>query len=64
MTYISLAIPPSLYLALRMQIGQVVSMIVNLQVVTLFSLVRHRFHGNQASNAQLLAPLLKLGIKP
>jgi hypothetical protein len=42
----------------------VVLMIASLRVATLSSLVRHRFHGNPASNAQLLAPLLKLCIKP
>jgi len=33
-------------------------------VVILSSLVRRWFHGNQASNAQLLAPPPKLSIKP
>jgi hypothetical protein len=39
-------------------------MIVNLRVVILSSLVKHRFHRNQASNTQLLAPPPKLSIKP
>ena len=42
----------------------VILMIASLRVATLSSLVRRRFHGNPASNAQLLAPLLKLSIKP
>jgi hypothetical protein len=40
-------------------------MIASLRVVVLSSLVRHRFHGNQTSNAQLLAPPPRLStIKP
>jgi hypothetical protein len=42
----------------------VVLMIASLRVATLSSLVKRRFHGNPASNAQLLAPLLKMSIKP
>jgi hypothetical protein len=64
MTYISLAIPPLLYMVLQMQIGQVVLMISTLRVVTLFSLVKHQFHENQASNTQLPTPLRRLSIKP
>jgi len=64
MACISLAIPSLIYMALQIQIGQVVLMITSLQVVILSYLVRRRFHGNQASNAQLLAPLPKLSIKP
>jgi len=64
MASISLVVPLLLYMVLRMQIGQVVLMIKNLQVVTLFSLVRHLFHKSQASNTELLAPLLRLSIKP
>ena len=36
----------------------------SLRVVILYSLVRRRFHGNQASNTQLLAPPPRLSIKP
>jgi len=64
MAYISLAVHLLHYMALRMQIGQVVLMIVNLRKVTLFSLVRRQFYRNQVSNVQLFAPLLKLSIKP
>jgi len=64
MTSISLVILVLLYMILRMQIRQIVLMTRNLQVVTLFSLVRCRFHRSQASNAQLFAPLLKMSIKP
>ena len=39
-------------------------MIASLRVAILFSLVKHRFHGNPASNVQLLAPPLRLSIKP
>jgi len=46
MTYILLVVLLLHYMDLRIQIGQVVLMIVNLQVVILFSLVRHRFRGN------------------
>jgi len=42
----------------------VVLIIASLRVATLSSLVKHRFHGNPASNAQLLASLMKLSIKP
>jgi CHASE1-domain containing sensor protein len=64
MACISLAIPYLIYMALQMQIGQVVLMITSLQVVILSYLVRRRFHENQASNVQFLAPLPKLSIKP
>ena len=62
--YISLAVPPLIYMALQMQIGQVVLIIANLWVVILSSLVRCRFHGNQASNAPLLSPPPRLSIRP
>jgi hypothetical protein len=42
----------------------VVLMIASLRMATLSSLVKCRFHGNTTSIAQLLAPLLKLSIKP
>jgi hypothetical protein len=64
MVFISLEAPPLLYMVLQMQIELVVLMIAILRVATLSSLVRRRFHGNPASNSQLLAPLLKLSIKP
>jgi len=43
MAYISLAVPPLIYMALQMQIGEVVPMIASLWVVILSSLVRRRF---------------------
>jgi hypothetical protein len=46
MTYISLAVPHLIYMALQMLIGKVVLMIENPYVVILSSLVRHRFHEN------------------
>ena len=69
MAYISLVAPPLLYMALHMQIRQVVLMITSLmitslRVITLSSLIIHRFRGNQASNAWLLALLPRLSIKP
>jgi len=63
MAYILLVVLPLLYMALHMQIGQVVLMIENLQVVILCSLVKCQFRGNQESNVQLLAFLLKLSVK-
>jgi len=42
----------------------VVLMIVSLRAAILYFLVRRRFLGNPASNALLLAPLLRLSIKP
>jgi hypothetical protein len=42
----------------------VVLMITSLRVAILSFLVRRQFHGNPASNAELLASLLKLSIKP
>ena len=63
MTYISLVVTSLLYMALRMQIEQVVLMIA-LWVVTLFTLIIHRFRGNQASNAWLSTPLPGLNTKP
>jgi cytochrome b561 len=63
MVFISLEAPLLLYMALQMQIGLVVLMIASLRVAILSFLVRHRFLGNPASNAQLLAPLLRLSIK-
>jgi len=50
MAYISLAVHLLRYMALQMQIGQVVLMIINLREVTLFSLVRRQFYRNQVSN--------------
>ena len=64
MAYISLTGSHLLFMALHMRIGQVVLMIVSLRVVILSFLVRHRFLGNLASNAQLLAPPQRLSIKP
>jgi len=64
MAYISLLVPSLLYMTLQMPIGQVVLMIVSLRVVILSSLVRHRFHENQASNAQLLTLPPRPSIKP
>jgi len=64
MVFISLEAPLLLYMALQMQIGLVVLMIASLRVAILSFLVRRRFLGNLASNAQLLAPLLRLSIKP
>jgi hypothetical protein len=64
MVFISLEAPLLLYMALQMQIGLVVLMIASLRVAILSFLVRRRFLGNLASNAQLLAPLLSLSIKP
>ena len=64
MAYKSLAVPPLLSMALQMQIGQAVLMIVSLRVIILSSLVRHQFHRNLTSNAQLLAPPPRLSIKP
>ena len=61
--YISLVVSPLIYMALQMQIGNVVLMIASLLVVILSSLVRRWFHDNQASNTQLLAPPPKLSIK-
>jgi len=55
---------PLHYMALHMHIRQIMLMIENLRVVILYFLVRRRFHGNQVSNVQLLAPLLKLSTKP
>jgi len=64
MVFISLEAPLLLYMALQMQIRLVVLMIASLQVAILSFLVRRRFLGNLASNAQLLTPLLRLSIKP
>jgi hypothetical protein len=47
-----------------MPIGLGVLMIASLRVAILFSLVRHRFYENPASNVQLPAPPLRLSIKP
>jgi hypothetical protein len=63
MAYISLTVPPLLYMALQMQIEQVVLMIACLRVIILSFLVRRRFHGNQASNTQLLSSPPRLSIK-
>ena len=51
MAYISIAVPPLLYVALQIQIEQVVVMIISLRVIIQSSLVRLQFHGNQANNA-------------
>jgi len=64
MVSISLEAPLLLYMALQMQIGLVVLMIASLRAAILSVLVRRRFLGNPASNALLLAPLLRLSIKP
>jgi hypothetical protein len=64
MVSISLKIPHLLYIVLQIQIEPVVLMITNLWVITLSFLVIRRFHGSQASNAQLLTPLMRLSIKP
>jgi len=64
MVSISLKVSSLLYMVLQMQIGLAVLMIASLQVATLYPLVRRKFHGNPASNIQLLAPLLRLSIKP
>jgi len=61
---ISLEAPLLLYLALQMQIRLVVLMIASLRAAILSFLVRCRFLENPASNALLLAPLLRLSIKP
>ena len=63
MVSISLEAPFLLYMALQMQIGLVVLMIASLRAAILSFLVRHRFLGNSASNALLLAPLLRMSIK-
>jgi len=63
MVFISLEDPLLLYMALQMQIGLVVLMITSLRLAILSFLIRRRFLGNPASNAQLLAPLLRLSIK-
>jgi len=64
MDYILLVVHPLYYMALHIQIGQIVLMIENLQVVILCSLVRCRFHRNQVCNVQLLTLLLRLSTKP
>jgi len=64
MVFISLEARLLLYMALQMQIGLVVLIIASLQVAILSFFVRLRFLGNLASNARLLAPLLRLSIKP
>ena len=62
--FILLNAPLLLYMDLQIQIGLVVLMIASLRVAILSFFVRRRFLGNPASNAQLLAPLLRLSIKP
>jgi hypothetical protein len=64
MTYISLAVPPLLYMVLQMRIGHVVLMIASLRVITFFFLIKRWFHENQVSNTQLPTPLRRLSIKP
>jgi hypothetical protein len=64
MVFISLEVPLLLYMVLQMQIRLVVLMIASLRVAILFSLVKHRFHGNPTSNVQLPAPPLRLSTKP
>jgi len=64
MVFISLEARLLLYMALQMQIRLVVLIIASLQVAILSFFVRLRFLGNLASNARLLAPLLRLSIKP
>ena len=64
MASILLVVFPLPYMVLQIQIGQIVLMIENLQVVILCSLVRRRFRGNQVSNIQLLVLLLEMSSKP
>ena len=64
MVFISLEVPLLLFMVFHMPIGLGVLMIASLRVAILFSLVRHRFHENPASNVQLPAPPLRLSIKP